>query len=268
VIVGTAAVGRAAVPWRFGAALVVALALQVGVNFANDLFDADRGVDTAARVGPRRAVASGLIAREHMRKAVGAALLVAAAAGTALAAAVGPELFVVGAAAMVAALGYSGGPFPYASAGLGEIFVFVFFGVVATTGSAYVQTETVDGAAVAASVPVGLLASAILVANNARDVEGDRRAGKRTLAVALGAERTRFLFRALVAGAFVAVGGVAAAARSPWPLAAVLAAPAARAPLRLIAARDPAALVACLLATARLELVFGLFLAVGLWAAS
>jgi len=140
VLVGTAAASRL-VLWRFAAALVVALGVQVAVNYANDYFDGVRGGDTPQRVGPRRAVASGLVAPARMRAAIAVALGVAAVAGSALSAAVGWELLGVGLACFVAALAYSGGPRPYASSGLGELFVFVFFGLVATVGSAYVHDE-------------------------------------------------------------------------------------------------------------------------------
>jgi 1,4-dihydroxy-2-naphthoate polyprenyltransferase len=264
VVVGTAASGRL-IPWRAGAALVVALALQVAVNYANDLFDADRGIDTAGRVGPRRAVAAGLVTPAAMRVATATALAVAGVAGLALAAVAGWWLVVVGLCCALAALGYSGGRRPYASAGLGEGFVFVFFGLVATVGSAYVQTETSTLVSFAASIPVGLLATAILVANNLRDLPTDARAGKKTLAVRLGDDRTRVLFRTLVATAFVGVMLVAAAARSPWPLVALGALPLARSPLSLVASATGERLIGALIGSARLELATGALLAVGLW---
>lgn len=203
VIVGTAAGGEL-LPWRLAGALVVALALQVAVNYANDYFDGVRGVDTPERVGPRRAVASGLVRPGQIKVAIAAALGVAAVAGLALTIVVGPELLIVGVASILAALAYSGGPRPYASAGLGEVFVFVFLGPVATIGTAYVQTEAISPLAVWMSIPVGTLAAAILVVNNLRDVETDAPAGKRTLAVRLGPRATRLLFGGLVLGAIVA----------------------------------------------------------------
>ncbi|CAN5628538.1 1,4-dihydroxy-2-naphthoate polyprenyltransferase [soil metagenome] len=264
VIVGTASSHRF-IGWRFAVALLVALALQVAVNFANDLFDASRGVDTPERVGPRRAVSTGLVTPRQMKVAVGLSLGVAATGGLALAVAVGYELLIVGAASFGAALAYSGGPRPYGSAGLGEVFVFVFFGVVATVGSAYVQSREIEAVALTAAVPIGLFASAILVANNLRDIEGDERAGKLTLAVRLGAPRTRSLFRSLLAVALAATFAVAATARSAWPLLGLLAAPATRAPMTLISRRDAPGLVGALTATARLELLYGGLLALGLW---
>jgi 1,4-dihydroxy-2-naphthoate polyprenyltransferase len=270
VLVGTAAVvavGGRVVPWRAFAALVFALAVQVAVNYANDLFDGVRGVDTADRVGPRRAVASGLVTPGQMRVAVFAALAVAAAAGLTLAAAVGPELLVVGVLAFLATLGYSGGPRPYASLGLGEVMVFVFFGLVATIGSAYVHLERVVWVAVAASVPVGLVAVQILVVNNLRDIATDAAAGKRTLAVRLGEQRTRLLYgQILPLGAVLGVVLTAALSDSPAPLglgvaALMLAAPAMQ---RVREGATGQALIGALVATARTQLLLGIALALGL----
>ena len=262
-LVGTAAAQRF-IAWRFAAALVVALAVQVAVNYANDYFDGVRGVDTAERAGPRRAVAAGLVAPARMKAAIGLALAVAAVAGTALAAAAGWELLVVGALCFAAAIGYSGGPRPYASAGLGELFVFVFFGLVATVGSQYVHDERVAATAVVAAVPIGLLATAILVVNNLRDIPTDRAAGKVTLAVRLGERRTRVLYATLVAAPLLAAA-VAVVAGSSWPSLGLLAAP-----LAVVAARPVVAgaagrdLIPVLGATGRLELVFALLVALGL----
>lgn len=264
VLVGTAA-AAAFSAWRAVAALVVSVAVQVGVNYANDYFDGVRGVDTAARTGPRRAVAAGLVPAARMRGAIGVALGVAALAGLALAAATTWWLLAVGAVSFAAALAYSGGPRPYASAGLGEVFVFVFFGLVATVGSAYVQDERVPAAAVAAALPVGLLIVAILVANNLRDIPTDTAAGKRTLAVRLGDRGTRRLFAGLVAVPFPLLVAVALAAGSPWPLLALLAVPLAVPPLRAVlggaSGRD---LIPALAGTGRLVGVFGVLLALGL----
>lgn len=266
VVVGTAAAADAAgvaglVWWRAGAALVVALALQVAVNFANDAFDAERGVDTAERVGPTRAVAAGFVSAAAMKRATAAALAVAGVAGLALAAATTWWLLAVGLACALAALGYSGGPRPYASAGLGEVFVFVFFGLVATVGSAFVHLEAVTAAAVVAAVPVGLVAVALLVANNLRDVGTDVEAGKRTLAVRLGEAGTRRLFAALVVGALA----VAAGAPPLWPPVALLAVPLAWPAVRPVAAGAAGeALIGVLAATARLHLALAVALAAAL----
>ena len=268
VIVGTAATGRV-IAWRFAAALVVGVAIQIAVNFANDLFDAARGVDTEDRVGPRRATASGLVTPRAMKIATGLALLVAGVAGGWLALTVGPELWVVGALSFVAALGYSGGPRPYASAALGELFVFLFFGLVATIGSAYVQVERVVDVAVAASVPIGLLAVAILVANNLRDIATDERAGKRTLAVRLGDSRTRGLYGGAIAAALVSTAVVAVVASDPRPLMALGAAPLAVPAIRMVTSgASGAALLPVLGATARLQIAYAILLTVGLWISS
>lgn len=268
VLVGTAAAWGQVVAWRALAALVVALAIQVAVNYANDYSDGVRGVDSAERVGPRRVVAAGLVSPEHMRAGIVAALAVAGLAGLALAAATTWWLLAVGLACFFAALGYSGGPRPYASAGLGELFVFVFFGLVATIGSAFVHTETVSVTAVFAAVPVGLLAVAILVANNLRDVASDGVAGKHTLAVRLGDARTRVLYVALVAGACALVPAVAVAARSGWPLLGLVAVPLTWPGVRaVLAGAEGLALVGVLAATARLQLGLAVALAGGLIAA-
>jgi len=263
VVVGTAAADRF-IAWRAAAALLVALALQVAVNYANDLFDAARGVDTEARVGPRRAVASGLIAPGEMKVGIGIALAVAAGAGTALAVAVDARLLLVGVVAIVALLGYSGGPKPYASAGLGEVFVFVFFGLVATVGSSYVHDERVVRASVIAAIPIGFLATAILVVNNLRDIESDAAAGKRTLAVRIGDARTRSLLRILVLGAFLFVPVIAGDVGSAWAMLPLAALPLAL-PLVTLSNARGTGLIPVLTSTARLQLVFALLLAAGLW---
>jgi 1,4-dihydroxy-2-naphthoate polyprenyltransferase len=203
---------------RGGLALVVALSLQVAVNYANDYFDGVGGVDTEARVGPRRAVASGLIAPASMKLAIGAALAVAAVTGLVLAVLVGWELLLVGVAAILATLGYSGGPKPYASAGFGEVMVFVFFGLVATIGSAYVQDGAVTTVVVLASLPMGALATALLVVNNLRDIPTDRGVGKVTLAVRLGEAGTRRLYLVLVAGSLLALVPLVAVTGEGWLL--------------------------------------------------
>jgi 1,4-dihydroxy-2-naphthoate octaprenyltransferase len=271
VVVGTAAgAGEAGFSHlsiaRFALVVVVALAVQVAVNYANDYFDGVRGVDTVQRAGPRRAVASGLATPRAMRIAIASAMAVAAGAGVALAAMVSWWLLLVGAAAFLALLGYSGGPRPYASAGLGELFVFVFFGLVATLGSSYVQHSRLPATAWIASVVTGVLAVAILVVNNLRDVPTDAIAGKRTLAVRIGEARTRQLFVGAIAlGLGLAVIAVPVAARSAWPVLAVLAVPLAREPI--VAVRSGGvgrALIPALGGTGRLELAVAVLLAAGL----
>jgi 1,4-dihydroxy-2-naphthoate polyprenyltransferase len=265
VLVGTAAAAAEGPlrAWRALAALVVALALQVGVNYANDYSDGMRGTDSPARVGPTRLVAAGLATPAAVRRAAAVAFAVAAAAGLALAVAVDLRLLLVGAAAIAAAVLYTGGPRPYGYAGFGELAVLVFFGVVATCGSAYVQLERVPAAALAASVPVGLGAVAILLANNVRDVDGDRAAGKRTLAVRLGRARARDLFAAVVAGMFLAAALLGLA--RPPALVTLAALPLALRPVRLVRGRtDGPGLVAALAGAARLQLAVSVLLAAGL----
>ena len=204
-----------------------------------------------------------------MKKAIVIALAIAGIAGVALAVAAGWELLVVGLAAIVAALAYSGGPRPYGSAALGEVMVFVFFGLVATVGSAYVQDKSLRLVAVLASMPIGLLAAAILVVNNLRDIPTDREAGKNTLAVALGPERTVTLYRSLVVASFLSLPAISLQVSSPWPLVAAMALVFAIPPLRQVqAAADAPTLIGVLGATARLQLVFAVLLALGVWISS
>ncbi len=266
VLVGTAVAasdGRL-VPWRALAALVVSVAIQVGVNYANDYSDGVRGTDTPARVGPVRLVASGLASPSRVKLAAALAFAVAGLAGLALALAVDPRLLLVGVICVAAAVLYTGGPRPYGYAGFGELAVLVFFGLVATTGTAYVQTERLEGLALAASVPVGLGAVAILLANNIRDLDGDRAAGKRTLVVRLGRPRSRSLYLVTVVTMFVVVALIGIA--RPTALAALAAVPLAVAPVRLVRHRqDGPGLVAALAGTARLQLAVCALLAIGLW---
>ncbi|HEU5084350.1 MAG TPA: 1,4-dihydroxy-2-naphthoate polyprenyltransferase [Acidimicrobiales bacterium] len=267
VLVGTAAargVDGPLIAWRAVAAAIVALALQVATNYANDYSDGVRGTDDpGARVGPVRLVGWGIKPPSAVKRAAMASFAVAGVAGLALAVAVGWELVLVGAASMLAGWFYTGGPKPYGYLGLGEVFVFVFFGVVATVGSTYVQVEEVTGLSLLASVPVGLLATALLVTNNLRDIPGDTVAGKQTLAVRLGDARTRQLFVAMIALAIVLV--VPLAAVRPAAALALLAVVAAVEPVRRVRAGAAGpALIPVLAATGRLQLVFGLLLAAGL----
>lgn len=184
------------------AALVVAVAMQIGVNFANDYSDFVRGADTGQRIGPLRAAASGVVAPRNVMRAAIASFAVAAVAGVALSIATDWRLFFVGAACLLAAWLYTGGPRPYGYLGLGELFVFVFFGLVATAGTAYVEELRVSHLAVLVGCGLGFLASAILVLNNLRDIDTDAAAGKRTLATRIGRQRTLILLVVLVAAAF------------------------------------------------------------------
>jgi 1,4-dihydroxy-2-naphthoate octaprenyltransferase len=265
VLVGTAcAVGEGdIVGWRMLAAAVVALALQIGTNYANDYSDGVRGTD-AERVGPLRLVASGLAAPATVKRAALLAFLVAAVAGTLLALVTTPWLFLVGALAIAAGWFYTGGPKPYGYYGFGELFVFVFFGLVATAGSTFVQIEEVTGLSVVAAVAIGFGAVALLVVNNLRDIPTDRFAGKRTLAVRLGEKRTRALYIVLVVGAML-VAALSALDRPP-ALLAVVAALFATGPLQaVVQGARGRQLVPVLGATGRWQLAFGVLYALGLW---
>jgi len=269
VLVGTAAATGVidVIPWRAAAAGVVALALQIGTNFANDYSDGVRGTDDPGRrTGPVRLVGWGLKAPGAVKRAALLCFATAALAGVALAIAVGPELLVVGAAAIAAGWFYTGGPHPYGYYGFGELFVFVFFGVVATVGSTYAQTESLTALALVASVPVGLLATALLVVNNLRDIPGDTHAGKRTLAVRLGDVRTRWLYVGMLVAAFACIPLLAGGFGRPAAAAALVGVVVARQPvLRVLEGAEGAALVLVLSLTGRVQLVTGLLLAGGLW---
>lgn len=259
---GAAAAAGGAAPGRALLAVVVALALQVGVNYANDYSDGIRGTD-ADRVGPFRLVGSGTAQPDAVRRAAFASFAVAAAAGLWLAALTSWWLIAVGAAALAAAWFYTGGPRPYGYHGLGEAAVFVFFGLVAVVGTAYVQCERITGLAVAAALPIGLLACALLLTNNLRDIPTDMASGKRTLAVRLGDRRTRLAYVGAIMLSFAIVIGIAIF--RPWALLALLAAPLAMPPVRrVLSSARGAGLIPVLKETGQLQLVFGLLLAIGL----
>jgi 1,4-dihydroxy-2-naphthoate octaprenyltransferase len=200
VLVGTALAGFQHVfhPLRFLAALVGAMFIQVGTNLHNDYSDARRGADTEDRLGPVRVTAGGLVPPRRVLLATYISFGVAVLVGIYLIVVAGWQLLLVGVASILAGVLYTGGPRPYGYEGLGELFVFLFFGIVAVAGSYFVQVKHLDWEAFALAVPVGLLAAAILVVNNVRDIDTDRRAGKRTLAVRLGRSRARSLFAAIV----------------------------------------------------------------------
>src|SRR5437588_2224889 len=205
VLVGTALAGYLHIfhPLRLFGTLVGAIFIQVGTNLSNDYSDARRGADAEDRLGPVRVTAGGLVPPGRVLVATYCSFGVAVLAGIYLIAVAGWQLLLVGAASILAGVLYTGGPRPYGSEGLGEVFVFLFFGIVAVAGSFFVQTRHLEWEAFALAVPVGLLAAAILVVNNVRDVDTDRRAGKRTLAVRLGRERTRVLYAVLVGATYV-----------------------------------------------------------------
>ncbi len=265
VLVGTALAGSEdtvrALP--FVAALLGSVFIQIGTNLSNDYSDARRGADTEDRLGPVRVTAGGLMPPRRVLVGTYVAFGVAVAAGLYLAASSGWELLVVGAASILAGVLYTGGPRPYGYEGLGELFVFLFFGVVAVAGSYFVQTEGLRWEAIALGVPVGLLAAAILVVNNVRDIDTDRRAGKRTLAVKLGRERARSLFTAMVVLAF-AIPVALVPALSAWLLLPLAALPLAPPLIRTVSTRtDGPALNGALAATGRLLAVYSLLLAGG-----
>jgi 1,4-dihydroxy-2-naphthoate polyprenyltransferase len=273
VIVGTAAAGRASW-WRTAAALIVGLGLQIGVNLANDYQDARRGVDTGKRLGPPRLTSSGAASPRSVLLAALASIGVAGLAGLALAAATTLWLIPIGAAAMLALWLYSGGPRPYAALGLGELMVFLFFGLMATAGTAYVQAERIAPSAWWSGVAMGLLAVAILEANNIRDVPTDEAAGKRTLAVRIGERTARSLYRAAVVTAFaiIALGVVAGIAdrrfgMPQWALLALASWPLAIRPMELVGTARGRDLIPVLEASAKVQLAFGALLALGLWVA-
>jgi 1,4-dihydroxy-2-naphthoate octaprenyltransferase len=263
VLVGAAWAGRNAISIpRSLLALLVAVAMQIGVNYANDYFDGVGGVDTAARMGPRRLVASGLAAPRAVAAAAIVTVCIAAAAGIVLALLTTPWLIAAGALAVLALALYSGGPKPYAASGLGEIAVFVFFGLLATCGTAFVQQDRLDASVLWLAVPVGLLACALLMVNNLRDIPTDSVVGKRTLAVRLGAKQSRTLLTAVVVIALLLPSAGAVVRSLPWPVAiTLLTIPLAIAPIRIVRTAEGRALVPALIGITRLQLVFGVVLA-------
>ena len=250
----------------FVAALLGSVFIQIGTNLANDYSDARRGADTADRLGPVRVTSSGLIAPRRVLHATWVAFAAAVGAGVYLATVAGPEIIVVGVVSIAAGVLYTGGPRPYGYAGLGELFVFLFFGLVAVNGSYYVQLEELDWLPFLLSIPLGFLATAILVVNNVRDLETDARAGKRTLAVRLGRGRTRNLYTALVIATFALVPlGLWLGDGPAEGLAALAAAPLALAPARAVRTRtDGPALNGALAATGLLLGAFSVLLTAGL----
>ncbi len=274
VLVGTAA----AVEWvghlpRWGAflaALVGSIFIQIGTNLANDYSDARRGADTADRLGPVRVTSAGLVTPQRVLNATWVAFAVAVACGIYLATVAGAVILLIGAVSIAAGILYTGGPRPYGYAGLGEVFVFLFFGLVAVNGSYYVQVEQLDALPLGLSIAVGFLSTAILVVNNVRDLETDRRAGKMTLAVRMGRRNAVMLYRLLVLGAFVLLPvSLAGSGASALPLIGLLALPLAVKPMRAMSNRtDGPALNAALAQTGAVLAAFSLLVAVGLLIAS
>jgi len=274
VLVGTALAATEGTfrPFSFVAAMLGAIFIQIGTNLSNDYSDARRGADTEDRLGPVRVTAGGLVPPRQVLVATYVAFGLAVLAGAYLIATAGWELLLVGAASILAGVLYTGGPRPYGYEGLGEVFVFLFFGVVAVTGSYFAQVEHLTWEAFVLAVPVGLLASAILVVNNVRDLETDRRAGKRTLAVRLGRARTRTLYAVMVYGAFVCAPLpwlIGSDELSAWLLLAFLALPLAVPVVRIVRNRsDGPSLNGALAGTGALLAAFSVLLSAGLLIAS
>lgn len=248
--------------WKGLLALIVSLALQVGVNFANDYSDGIRGTDEV-RVGPMRLVGSGAAQPHLVKYAAFGCFAVAGAAGLVLAAVTTWWLLPFGLAAVAAAWFYTGGPRPYGYAGFGEIFVFLFFGLLAVLGTTYVNSERITPSSVAAAIGIGLLACALLMVNNLRDVATDRLSGKHTLAVLLGDRLARYVLVLTIAGAYLAV--IVIGVRHPWCLLGLLSAPLAIAPIKQVLGGDKGpALIRSLGAIGRLEFVYALLVTIGL----
>jgi 1,4-dihydroxy-2-naphthoate octaprenyltransferase len=272
VLVGTAlAATEGTFKWlTFVAAMLGAVFIQIGTNLSNDYSDARRGADTEDRLGPVRVTAGGLVPPRQVLVATYVAFGLAVAAGVYLIVTAGWELLLVGAASILAGVLYTGGPRPYGYEGLGEVFVFLFFGLVAVTGSYFAQVERLTWEAFVLAVPVGLLAAAILVVNNVRDLETDRRAGKRTLAVRLGRGRARGLYAAMVYLAFVCAPLpwlLGSDDLSPWLLLSWAALPLAVPVVRIVRSRtDGPSLNGALARTGMLQLVFCALLSAGILA--
>jgi 1,4-dihydroxy-2-naphthoate octaprenyltransferase len=247
----------------FACALLGALFIQVGTNLSNDYSDARRGADTEDRLGPVRVTAGGLVPPQQVLVATYVSFGLAVLCGIYLIAVAGPVLLLIGAASILAGVLYTGGPRPYGYEGLGELFVFLFFGIVAVTGSYYVQVQELPWQAFSLAVPVGLIASAILVVNNVRDLETDRRAGKRTLAVRLGRARTRDLYAGMVAAAYLSLV-VVALGLSAWVFLPLLTIPLAVRLVRVVRTRtDGPSLNGALAGTGALQLAFCVLLSAG-----
>ena len=243
--------------------MLAALAIQIGVNFANDVADAAKGADTDERIGPTRTVAAGLINPNEMWRGIALVFGFSAVCGIYLATVAGPIIIMIGVASFIAALGYTNGPVPYGYYGLGEVFVFVFFGLVATVGTRFAYDGSIEAGAWESGVIMGMLASAILVANNVRDLDTDRTAGKRTLAVILGRRLTRVLYGLLmVVPHAVVVGAVIAETFALPPLLTLVSLPLAYPPVAAVSTHeDGPTLIQALKDTGRYQLAFAVILA-------
>ncbi len=268
VLVGTAAAAGIEDSFRlavFIATLAAAILIQIGTNFANDVFDFERGADTTDRLGPPRVTQSGLISPERVRLGTGVAFGGAAAIGVYLIVVGGWPILAIGVLSIIAGIAYTGGPWPLGYHGLGDIAVFAFFGMTAVIGTYYLQADTVDSTIVVAAVPVGLLVTAILVVNNLRDIETDRRAGKRTLAVRIGERATRLQYVLLVLGPYALTPVLWAMDAGPWVFLAYASLPIALVLVRaLVAGVTGRGLNDLLKRTALLHFAFGGLLALGL----
>lgn len=267
VIVGTA------LAWHDGgfslgpalAALVIALLLQIGSNLANDVYDDERGADTADRLGPTRVTHTGLLTRTQVKTGMKVVFGLAFVLGLYLTWMRGPLVLVIGVAAIIAAVAYTGGPYPLGYHGLGEVFVFLFFGLTAVVGTYWVQTDTTTPLVWLMAVPPGLIITAILVVNNLRDIEQDRVAGKHTIAVSIGVPATKIEYALCMAGAYLVVAGAVAAGALPaTTLAIALSAPIAWRAWRIVAAQAGRPLNSALALTGQTALVFSVLFALGL----
>lgn len=250
----------------FVVVLIAAIAIQIGVNYANDLADAQSGADDENRIGPLRTVSSGLISESEMKRGIAAAFGVASLGGVYLIWYAGWPIAIIGAASIIAALGYTNGPVPYGYRGFGEVFVFVFFGLVATAGTRYVFSPSVPAAVWTGGVVMGLLAAAILEANNIRDIDTDRDSGKKTLAVLLGRDRARTLYTGTMGAAFAVIGFGALTSLMPFPTIIALVVAPLSIPLVSTVYRETQGppLIGVLKGTAQIQLFVGLLLALGI----
>lgn len=266
VLVGSAAVaGMAFRPLPFVAALLAAVLIQIGTNFANDYFDFHKGADTAERLGPVRVTQSGLLPPSTVRAAMIVVFGLAALIGLYLVLVGGWPILAIGLLSIAAGVLYTGGPYPLAYHGLGDLFVFIFFGLVAVCGTAYLHTGTIPPAAWFAALPVAMIVTAIIVVNNLRDIDTDRLAGKHTLAVLLGRRATRAEYLALVALAYLLLPlGVLLGLMSAWALLPLLTLPLAVQMVRTVLAEQGRPLNRALAGTGRLHLLFGALFALGL----